>query len=462
MLKKIMLSAFLLFLLNLLTVFPAAASQINVYEGDYTNYVINYEISRLAIGDPSIADYKAERGPQRVDLLINGKKPGSTNLLIYDAQGQLREDITINVLVKSLEEYKKQIEGVLGHIEGLEMRVVSGKLILEGEVTTPRDMERILMVVGNSPQVMNLAAVSPRSLQVVARTIQERIGDDNIRVDAIGQNIVLEGTVFSDTASERYERMASLYYPHISNFLETRDSGFAPGFDDMVQLVVQFMEVSESAVRGWGVNWSPLGTPSISGTQDLSGGAGLVAAMTGTISSLFPKLSVAKEAGEARALETASMSVRSGDPVNFHSGGEITITSGDSVVFRKYGVLANITPVVQGERITMQMDIEVSTPTGGGNFLTSNISTVQWCNSGDSIVLGGLVTQRDAKLFDALPEGASGALFQLYKSDNFRRERSQFVMFVTPLTLAGGAVEANQEIMGIVEERFMDYEPDTR
>lgn len=468
MLKRIVFVCVLCCMWSALVVGTSAATQLNVFEGDYTTYSLNYAISRLAIGDPSVADYKAERVGQRVDLLINGKKPGSTNLLIYDSQGQLKEELIINVLVKNLDEYRKQIEEVLGPIEGLSMRVVSGKLLIEGEVTTPREMERIMMIVGESPQVMNLAVVSPRSLEIVARSIHERLGDNNIRVLPIGQNIVLEGVVYGDAVADRYERMAKLYYPHVMNLLETRDSEFAPGFDNMVQIVVQFMEVSESAMRGWGVNWSPLGTASASGTQDLRGGpGGFAGALTGTISSLFPKLSVAKEAGEARALETASMSVRSGDQVNFHSGGEIAIptaqaTGAVTTTFKKYGVMASVTPIVQGDRITLRMDIEVSTPTGGGNFLTSNISTVQWCNSGDSIVIGGLVSQRDAKLFDQLPEGASGAIVQLYKSENFRKQRTQFAMFVTPMTLAGGAVDANQELMGIVEERFMEYEPDKR
>jgi len=204
----------------------------------------------------------------------------------------------------------------------------------------------------------------------------------------------------------------------------------------------------------------------------LSDGGGFTGALTGTISSLFPKLSVAKEQGEARVLETASMSVRSGDPVNFHSGGEYAIptaqgTGAVTITYKKYGVISNITPIVQGDRITMSMNIEVSAPAGtspggGMNFVTSNISTVQWCESGDSVVIGGLVSQRDAKLFDQLPEGASGAIVQLYKSEAFRRQNSQFVMFVTPVTLEGGAVDGNQEVMGIVEERFMEYEPDKR
>lgn len=449
------------------------ASQLSVYEGDYATYALQYSISRLAIGDASVADYKAERNPKGgVDLLVNGKKPGTTNLLIYDAQGQLKEEVTINVLVKNLEEYKQQLEAVLGSIEGLDMRVVSGKLILEGEVATPREMERILMVVGNSPQIMNMVMISPHSLQIVAKTIQDKLNDSSLRVMAVGQNIILEGVVFNPAAADRHERMAKLYYPHITNLLEIRESGFAPGFDDMVQITAHFMEVSESAIRGWGINWSPMGTGQITGSQDISGGGGFTGALTGTISSLFPKLSVAKEAGEARVLETASMSVRSGDAVNFHSGGEMGVpttqgTGATTITFKKYGVMANVLPVVQGDKISMKLDIEVSAPSGtspggGINFVTSNISTVQWCNSGDSIVIGGLLSQRDAKLFDQLPDGAGGAIVQLYKSENFRRQQSQFVMFVTPMTLAGGAVDANREIMGIVEERFMEYEPDKR
>ncbi|NCC23694.1 MAG: hypothetical protein EOM25_00640, partial [Deltaproteobacteria bacterium] len=373
----------------------------------------------------------------------------------------------------NLETLKEQIEAVLESRDALRLRVVSGKLLIEGEATTPRDLERIALLVGDSPQVVNMAGISANSLQIVAQTIQDRINDPLVTVIGIGQHIILKGMAYSKEASDRHERLALMYYPRITNLLEVREYPFTPGLEPTIHVTAHLMEVSDSAIKGWGVSWLPLGTSEAKAQKDIGPGGASSGHLTGTISNLFPKLSVAKETGDARVLETASMSVRSGDIVSFHSGGEMGIptaqgTGAISLTFKKWGVMVDVLPVALGDNISIKLDVEVSTPstTAPGasvvNFSTSKISTVQWSKSGDSIVIGGLLSQRDSKTFDKLPDDAGGALVQLYRSEDFRKQRSQFVMFVTPTVVAGGAREANREIMNIVEDRFMAYEPDKR
>lgn len=454
---------------------PLHAARISVYEGEYVTYSVDFYISRLAIGDPNIADYAAELQPGDMpgtDILINGRRAGVTNLLIFDDQGVQREDLRIEVLT-NLEILKEQLEAVLDSVDNLRLRVIRDKLLIEGEVTTPRDMELIDRLVGDSPQVVNMATVSLRSLQVVARTIQERIADPAVSVTALGQNIVLKGLVYSETVAERHERLARMYYPLVTNLLEIREYPFSPGLEPTIHLTAHLMEVSESAIRGWGISWLPLGEATLTAEKDITTGGESSGALAATISNLLPKLRVARETGDARILETASMSVRSGDAASFHSGGEIGFpttqgTGAVTITFKKYGVMVDVLPVAVGDNISMQLDIEVSTPirtapgAGVESFAMSKISTVQWSKSGESIVIGGLVSQRDSRIFNRLPDNAAGALVQIYSSEDFRNERTQFVMFVTPSIVPGGAREANREIMNLVQDRFLTYEPDKR
>lgn len=453
----------------------AWAEQITVYEGEYVTYPLDYQISRLAIGDANIADYKAEMRPGEpvtTDILINGRRAGSTNLLIFDEQGVMREELQIIVLM-NLDLIKEQLEAVLVNVEGLRLRVVGGKLLIEGDVTTPRDMELIAKLVGDTEQVINMAKVSQGSLQIVARTIEERIGDRSVQAQAMGQHITLNGVVFNEDVAKRYEQLARMYYPLITNLLEVREYPFKPGLEPTIHITAHLMEVSESTMKGWGMSWLPLGQGSLTAEKDIGPSGSSSGALTATISNLLPKLSVARETGGARVLETASMSVRSGDPVSFHSGGEMGIptaqgTGAVTLTFKKYGVMVDVLPVAMGNDISLQMDVEVTTPitsapgATGVNFLSSKISTVQWSQSGDSIVIGGLISQRDSKVFDKLPDDAAGALIQIYNSEDFRKQRSQFVMFVTPTVVAGGAKEANRDIMNVVQDRFQAYEPNKR
>lgn len=473
--KKWTLTFFVVILLVLMQVsLGSAASQLSIYEGEITTYTVSYPISKLAIGDPTIADYKATAAPktqQRIDILINGKKPGRTNLIIYDAQGKQSEEIMITVLIKNLEEYKKQITALVGNVEGITFKIIRDKLIIEGEVVSPLDLYRINRVIGNNPQVVMMVMIAPRTLQIIAKTIADKINDENVRVQAVGQQIALIGLVFNKATSDRYEKLAHMYFQGVQNLIEVRQTDFNPSFEEMIQLTAYFMEVDEATIKGWGINWSPLGEANVSANQPIGTGGSFFGAITGVISSLFPKMNTAKENGSARVLEQASMSVRTGEKASFHSGGEMGLptvqaSGAISMTFKKYGILVNVLPVAQGSKISLKMDMEVSAPTGvspggGFNFSTSKISSVQWCNSGESIAVGGLISQRDSKLLDKLPENASGAIVQLYKSDDFRKKRSQFVIFLTP-TILKTPTEANKDLRKKVDDEFKLYEPDKR
>ncbi len=192
--------------------------------------------------------------------------------------------------------------------------------------------------------------------------------------------------------------------------------------------------------------------------------------IVGTISNLFPKLSISKEDGGARILESSSMSVRSGDKAYYHSGGELGIPVSQSsgavtLTFKRFGIVMEVTPISQGENLSLNLDIEVSSPTtstgGYVNFKKSQVATVQYCKSADSVAIGGLISARDTKTFDAVPSGVSDALIQLYASEDFRRQRSQFVVFVTPAVLRG-AREAHRDLKGVVEDSFGSYQEKAR
>ena len=455
---------------------PASAQRtLNVYQGESAMLSLDYQFSKLAVGDPKVADYAVQKNTATgAEILINGKSAGSTNIIVWDAQGTEREQVAVNCLVRDIKALMNQIKALIGPVEGVRYRVAGGKLIIEGQVTTPAEMERIKKVVGDSKQVITMIGISPVSLRIIADTIRSNLGHPSIRVRPVGQKIALEGVVYSKAQRKMAEDEARLYYGDIVNLLEVRKSLVTPGPGDMIQVTANFMEVNNSVIDGWGINWFPLSVPgnsSVTGEKSFSGG-NWTGSIVGTITNLFPKLSVAKEMDGARSLETSSMSVRSGDKAYFHSGGEVGIPvaqpSGSvTLQFKKFGIIMSITPVSQGDNISLNLDVEVSAPTStsaGGylNFKKSRVQTVQYCKSADSVAIGGLVSNKNTKVYDKLPEGMDDALFQLYTSEDFRMDRSRFVVFVTPAVLRSGATEANQELKGIVEDSFGAYQEKAR
>jgi len=446
-----------------------AGQSLSVHVGESTTLNLPYQFSDMAVGNPAIADYVVRANTVgKSEVIINGKQAGKTNLLIWDKDGKKRQELAIVVYVRDLKAHLALIKSMVGPAEGITYRIAGDKILIEGQAILPKVKERIAKVVGNSPQVVDLVTISPITMKVTAKSINDALRNPSIKATPVGQKIMLQGVVYSETEAKRAIKTASLYFPQVVNLLEVRKSDLAPGPGEMIQVTAHFMEVNNSVIDGWGVNWSPFSSSALTGQQGIGTGAGFVGAVTGTITSLFPKFNRAKEVGGARILETSSVSVRSGEKGRLFSGGEIGVpislaNGGMAIQFKEHGVFLDVLPIAQNQDVTLRVKVEVSQPTGtspGGfiNFKKSNITTTQFCNSGQSIVLGGLISNRDTKIFDKLPEGASGALMQLYSSEDFRKQRSQLVVFLTPIVLKGGARDANRELKGKVEGTFNSYE----
>ena len=447
----------------------AAGETVTVFQGESTLVNLGYKFKELAIGNPTVADYMVRKNTREgAEILINGKQTGVTNLIVWDASGKKRDELSIVVKVRDLNALLTQIKSTMGQTPGVRYRIAGGKIVVEGEALLHTDLAKLKKVVGSSPQVVNLVTISPVALNVIAKKIQSEVGSSAVKVRVVGQQIALTGEVFGKEEADRLVTLSRLYYPQVVNLIKVKKADLDPGAGDMIQVTAQFIEVNSAVIDGWGASWSPMGTSSLSAQQTLGSGSSFGGALVGTISGLLPKMSRAKEQGGARVLETSSVSVRSGERANFHSGGEMGIPTptqggGTTMTFKQYGVFLKVLPIAQGDKVSLKINVEISSPTGtspGGfiNFTKTTMDTVQYCNSGDSIALGGLISQRDTKTFDALPDGSTGAIVQLYASEDFRKKKSQLVVLVTPTILAAGAKDAHQELKGQVEEKWDSYE----
>jgi len=112
-----------------------------------------------------------------------------------------------------------------------------------------------------------------------------------------------------------------------------------------------------------------------------------------------------------------------------------------STAFEDAGIKANLTPFIMGQRsdsVKMKMSFSVKSLDGYSSAgpLTSQreVQTVLHVRSGQSAAVGGLISNDSGTNFNKLPGDApSNPLFSLYASKDFRRNQSQFVVFVTPI-----------------------------
>jgi Flp pilus assembly secretin CpaC len=92
-------------------------------------------VKRIAVGNPQIANVQMVSNKE---LLLTGVAEGRTSLIVWFSD-EKRVSYAVKVATKSIEEVLTEIKQVLGPIEGVTLRVVGDKIILE----TSDEMESV-------------------------------------------------------------------------------------------------------------------------------------------------------------------------------------------------------------------------------------------------------------------------------------------------------------------------------
>ncbi|MBI2712242.1 MAG: hypothetical protein HYX41_05195 [Bdellovibrio sp.] len=445
------------------------------------DFDVNGGANGIAYGNPQVVLAQLVKIGDKRQLVFKPLKAGETTVTVRDADGTIRIIFMVRVTGSNLLRIGAEVRNLLRDVEGLEIRIVGPKVIIEGEVLVPADYGRLLTVIQDKMYadfVMNLATLSPLAMQVMAKRIQDDLVSiaPNVKTRVVNGMIFLEGTVDNADQAKRAASLASLYLPELrpGNPLE-RDSSaqrlpprsLIQNFimvnppppkksDKLVRVTVHFVELSKDYNRLFAFKWQPGFTadPQISVGQTATGAAGANSgpSFSGTISSLLPKLQSAQNAGFARILKTGTIVVRSGQPAKLNEqtefpfvqqGANGQLSSGSKGV----GLSVAVTPQVlgQSEDIEMQLELDQTNltgrpPTPGSPPVTAThkISTKIYVKSNESAAVAGVVSSDIGTDFNK-DDPASGSfaqgtdpLFTLLRSKAFRKKKSQFVIFVTP------------------------------
>ena len=386
----------------------AWAEDQTLFVGDQKTVTMNYKIGNISIGDPKVCQIEIIK--DRTVILFIGRQVGITKLMLWDQQGNLKDEIQIYVNPTNVRQTMQELQQIIGSIEGIKFRAVGSQVVIDGEVLTQDDMDRINKVVAGRKDVLNLVKMSKET---------QRLMD---------------------------EQQASS--------IRT------------VQLDVKIMEVDRSYLRTLGVQWS--GTPvSLNPLTFSSKGAPALSPISGTIS--LPQLNAITSVGKARILSNPTIITRSGEKGHLFVGGEIPIQVAQglgqmSVQYKEFGLKLDFTPQVdQLNNIAMAISIEASRLSGQGTatsppgIIKNQVDTKLFVHEGESIVLGGLVQNEDGLLVDKIPAlGNLPGLGNLFKSSQFRKNETDLVMIATP-HLVKNPSEAGQNVAGETQKNFDQY-----
>ena len=412
-------------------------------------------------------------------LRLNPRAEGFATLTVHDARnGKKIAEYRVDVQKSKLDKVVREVRALLGDIEGISIKVVNNRVVVDGQVLLPKDVTRIASVIGQfGEQATSLVSLSPLAMKKIAEFISRDINNPEIEVQAINDKIKLTGFAGDEDERVRAEIIAKMYLPDvfvdpnaekagvkarrpandgIINLIQVKEKAPGPP-PKMIQLVVHFVELNKEYGKSFNFQF----TPSLddgSGMQFTTGtnGGGVVSQITGTISNLLPRLNWAKSHGHARVLESTSLIVQDGKQGSINQMTSYPVPAppianqAQGYTSVRVGINSQITPVLLGERsgsVKMDMQFSVSNIVdfSSGIPITSenNITTTVTVRDRQSAAIGGLIRNTSATAYNP-PNGVKNPIISLYASKQYQKKQSQFVVFITPVVKTSASTGSEQ------------------
>ena len=141
------------------------------------------------------------------------KKTGVGAVVIKNLKtNKILKRLNIDVKNTYLHKIANEISDLLAPVDGITIKILNNKVIIDGEILLPRDMDRIQAVVKEyGKNVSSFVTFSTNAQNQVARLIEKEIGNPAITVKAVYNRFILEGTVDDVKDKERAVLIANLY-----------------------------------------------------------------------------------------------------------------------------------------------------------------------------------------------------------------------------------------------------------
>jgi len=362
-------------------------------------------VSRVAVG---LGDIATAQPTSRTEIMVNGKAPGETSLIIWDTKGGRQ---FFNVTVRA-----------------------------------------------SSSQIND-------SLDSVRRELRAELPGQNLKVSMESGSVFLRGTVKDLESSQRAVKIASIA-GKVVNLLDVD----LPPVEPQILLKVRFEAVDRNKATQLGINLYSLGlgntvggiTPGAFSPPSISdAAAGATATFTNELNVLVEHpgnlpfgfdIQALQSKGVVETLAEPNVMAVNGHEASFLAGGEypypMAQSSGGgttiSIEFKQYGVRLNFIPTITPRgTIRLQVAPEVSA-LDFSNAITLSGFTVPAITSrkmktevelgdGQTYVIGGLLDNRETETFLKIPFlGDIPILGKFFQSVSKNRTNTELIVTVTP------------------------------
>lgn len=360
-------------------------------------------VTRIVVGAGGFAEAQAVSPTQ---ILLNGKTPGETSLIIWDQNGG-RQFFNVAVRPSSF----------------------AANDVLDG----------------------------------LRRELRAELPGQNVRVSQDNGVIFLRGTVSNLNNSDRAVMIATTA-GKVVNLLNVN----VPAPEPQILLKVRFASVDRNRVKQLGISFAESGLGNTIGQIGTTGVTGVGVGPTGTFSgsstniwAIYPGLGLAasiqalQTKGLAEVLAEPNVLARNGHQASFLAGGEYpypvaqSAASGGAaapitIQYKQYGVLLAFLPTITNRgTIRLQVAPEVSAldygnavDIGGASVPALTIRRVKTeveLADGQSFVIGGLLDNRETENFQKIPFiGDIPILGKFFTSMSRNRTNTELIVIVTP------------------------------
>ncbi|MDR5899530.1 type II and III secretion system protein family protein [Halomonas vilamensis] len=388
-------------------------------------------VRMVSVGNPDIADIVVMGSRQ---LYVLGKSTGTTNVVLWDRSESVKGSLNVTV-THDLETLKSNLHELLPG-ESIQVRSTQEGIVLSGEVSSAARLETALrlanryagseegavlnlMQVGGAQQVMLDVKVAEVSRSLVKR-LEANFNVFNVGSSALRLGGVSGGASFPDAVFEGAEGLG----------------GRMPIFGDGTPVGPVIDEFAPA-------------TATIADT-------GIFASYQRADYLLNLVLDAATTEGVAKILAEPNLTTLTGQPAQFLAGGEfpIPVPQGDGQVaieHKEFGVGLGFLPVVlDSGTINLKVDVTVSDlvpanslQVGVGSGVSAQFfvpaltkrsasSTVELA-TGQTIAIAGMLNESLRENVSKLPGlGEVPLLGALFRSQEFVKEQTELVIFVTP------------------------------
>ena len=331
-------------------------------------------------------------------------------------------------------------------------------------------------------QIAGFDIAVTRDLNGVRAALKQMMPDADIRIEGVGDGVMLSGSSASAAESQQAYDLASRLVGDGTKVV----NGIAVRGRDQVMLKVTVAEVSRQVIKQLGINLS--GSASIAGSVvnfnnnnpfPINGPPGALSIapagilnnvlsplataqsptpspsaagnIGGTFKSVTANLQAMDQAGVIHVLAEPTLTAISGETANFLAGGKFPYPTPPQVAggspgfdFQKFGVSLVFTPVVLSEgRISLKVLTEVSElapensvtvagTTVPGLTVRSAETTVE-IPSGGSLAMAGMIEEETKHTITGFPGLMNVPILgALFKSRDYRNNQTELMILVTP------------------------------